>query len=180
MTEQDKEKDVKNMVEVCPITGIKKEKKVANYKEEDTLWEQKQIPPFSKYAAEAYPDVCIGDCENCKNWKKLTEKEFFFKENNTAMNKFKYKIKEIAGSFFIGIIIGTIPTLMFFKSLVFVPMMGLSFVLIREVIDFHTFRFEDYLEEKWEEQETKKEKAYLEENGMLDANGKTIESVQEK
>lgn len=86
-----------------------------------------------------------------------SQKERFFKENDTKKNRIKYKFKELCGTFIIGMIF-CCPLEYFLTSnianTVFMPFV---FIAICELVHFHPYSFEDYLEEKWKKSNFKNE-----------------------
>ena len=79
-----------NFVEICPVVTISKQEMIESFKKENEKWvTSEEIYPFSKYAMENYPDICIGNCEKCRSWETITEKELRMIYNDIGDNLLK-------------------------------------------------------------------------------------------
>lgn len=137
------------MIEVCPVVMKRKDERIVHYRKEEEKWLQNEIYPFSKYAMERYPDICIGNCENCEKWKLVTEKELFINDVDTDAERIKYELWRFAFLFF------TSTPLMFFIAFI----MGniffgffLSFAFAVIFTDYSGVSYNEWLDKKWEEQ----------------------------
>jgi len=79
-------KEHQNTVEVCTVSGIRKNDRLENFQKEKS----EPSYPFADYFSKEYPDKCKGNCEQCKTWELRTEKELYVKENDTFLNHFQY------------------------------------------------------------------------------------------
>lgn len=154
MTSQEKE----TLVEVCPVVTISKQKMIDSFKSENVKWEKEEIYPFSKYAMENYPDICIGNCEECKNWKTITEKELWMKDNDTVLNHVKYRLRMFVGEYVFSLPIMFIASPIIFGNFRTAFFMSFAtamfFEFLHEVVGFGATSFEEWLENKWETQQT--------------------------
>lgn len=141
----------KRLVELCPINEMRKDEMIASYRNENEKWVQKQIYPYSKFCMERYPDICIGNCEKCKNSKRISEKEYFFKMNDTIINRVKFGIRQFIENLFIGFTLGIPLTLIFTRNIVYVFAIPILFTGVMNLIGVHSFTFNDWLEEKWKQ-----------------------------
>lgn len=150
-------KDIGNMeksVEICPITSITKDDKIASFKKEPEKWEKEGIYPFSEYAKEKYPQVCIGNCEECKNWKSVTEKELWLMNNDTFANHAKYGLTMFTRDFILSLPITLIVSPFMFGNVISAPLMSLiiagTFRSLYFLVGFGQPTFNKWLENKWE------------------------------
>lgn len=88
-------------IEVCPTNGMKKEEMIEHFQKDSEKQKQTGIWPYAKYAAANQPDICIGNCEQCKNWKLSTEKELYVRDNKTFINRLVFNLGYIFSYFFL-------------------------------------------------------------------------------
>ena len=86
----------RNMVEICPIFGTRKNDRIKKYQDE----KNGKTFHFAKHYSEKSPDVCIGNCEQCKAWKLSTEKELYIRDNETFINRLVFNLSYIFAYFF--------------------------------------------------------------------------------
>lgn len=79
-------------IKVCPISGMTQEKILEICMMDSQMEEKKEFNAISTYAKKNYPDICEGNCEKCRKWEKITEKELYIRENDTNMKHFLYNV----------------------------------------------------------------------------------------
>lgn len=90
-------------IEVCPTNGMKKEEMIEHFQKDGEKYERTGIWPYAKYTAELEPDVCIGNCEQCKAWKLSTEKELYVRDNKTFFNRLAFDLSYLFAYFLLSL-----------------------------------------------------------------------------
>jgi len=150
-------------IQVCPTNGTRKEDMIKHFQEDSEKQKQTGIWPYAKYAAANQPDICIGNCEQCKAWKLSTEKELYIKDNKTFINRLAFDLSRLFAYFFLSLPI-TITVGYFidhdFRTGIFLSLFFATFIywLVHDRTDQS---FEKWLGKKYtyEEDETNHEKA---------------------
>lgn len=140
-------------VEVCPVIKMRKKEKIESYKDENSKWKKEGIYPFSQYAKEQYPDTCIGNCEMCKNWKSITEKELWIYDNKTMFNHIKYILTSFCGHYLISLPFTLVAAPLFYDNVLIAFLLSLCIALLfifLEEFNHFGISFEDWLGDRWE------------------------------
>lgn len=145
-------------IKVCGVSLIPVNEMIKNYEKE--INDPKNVyPTLTSYFKNQYEECC-GNCTECQICKELTEKDLFiYEEQSKISNIIKFKIRCFMSNFILGCIFAfvTLPIsipLFSNSSLWIIAFVPLGFTLIMEllaeIIDFAPYKFDQYINDKWE------------------------------
>lgn len=145
-------------VEVCPLTGIRKEERIESFHKEEEKYEKDKIFPFSKYAAQSDPDVCVGNCEKCEKWETRTEKELYIRDNDTSINHVKYEAGNFFAQYFVSLHFMLIAGYIMRNDIKVGFILSLAFAMLCKLLNdlngFYPQSFEEWVGEKFNNRNT--------------------------